>query len=900
MASAADSTLPDLAEQLSAQMRRRWQQGERPLAEDFLAQCPDLRQQPEVAIDLIYEELCLRQQYGLATTAEEVFARFPAWRAELAVLFRCHELLEVVPAAPTFPEVGESLAEFDLIAELGRGACGRVFLAVQPKLADRQVVLKLTPLEGGEHISLARLQHSHIVPLYSVQDDPARNLRLLCMPYFGGATLDRLLQEMTAAPFAQRSGKLLLATLDRIGGEPGPVAARSPARRYLADASYVQAICWVGACLADALQYAHERGLVHLDVKPSNVLLAADGQPMLLDFHLAREPLPAGKVCAERVGGTKAYLSPEQQTALEAIRQGRPVPLPVDGRSDLYSLGLVLYEALAGRAPFLLGGEDRPRLEQCNPKVSIGLADIVQRCLAPSASQRYPEAAALAADLRRHLTDQPLRGVANRSWVERWRKWRRRRPQALRLLSMALAILLTIAALGLLGGAHLLGQRDEARQQLARGRALRQAGQASEAAEVLQHALALANDLPFPTDLSAEIAEELHQARQDQAQQVRADLMQAQRLSDHGDYVQALKTLHHALALAGSLPGNQQLREKLQQQIRLTERMEEGHALHQLVDRLRFLAAESTLPSRQSWAVEGPRCRDFWQKRQQFLRKENVALPPTLARQIHDDLLDLALLWTDLQTRLNEEGAAEQEALAILGQAEEEIGPSVVLSLEQQRHAEALGLSEAARAAKRQAEGQAARTAWEHYALGRLLLQRGRFAQAIAELRQAVAHEPDWLWPNFFEGVCACRLQRYEDAARAFTACVALAPQSAPCFFNRGLAFARLGQTERALQDYDRALELGPTLAAAALNRGILHYQAKRYPAALADLNRALRAGAEPAVIYYNQALVYRASGDLAAARAKVRLALQHNPNHAEARQLLKALQGRSKTETTD
>ena len=105
---------------------------------------------------------------------------------------------------------------------------------------------------------------------------------------------------------------------------------------------------WIGACLAEALKYAHDRGVVHLDVKPSNVLVTANHQPMLLDFHLAREPLAAGERGAG-FGGTPAYMSPEQKQAMAAIKLGNATPVPIDGRSDVYSLGLVLYEALGGQ-----------------------------------------------------------------------------------------------------------------------------------------------------------------------------------------------------------------------------------------------------------------------------------------------------------------------------------------------------------------------------------------------------------------------------------------------------------------------------------------------------------------------------------------------------------------------
>src|SRR5262249_44365034 len=154
------------------------------------------------------------------------------------------------------------------------------------------------------------------------------------------------------------------------------IPVEGPACRFLARASYVQAVCWIGACLADALQYAHERGLVHLDLKPSNVLLAADGQPMLLDFHLARAPILAGSPPPDWLGGTPAYMSPEQQVALTAVRECRQVPVGVDGRTDIYSLGLVLCEALGGVLP---APNQNPALwlRRRNPQVSVGLADLL-------------------------------------------------------------------------------------------------------------------------------------------------------------------------------------------------------------------------------------------------------------------------------------------------------------------------------------------------------------------------------------------------------------------------------------------------------------------------------------------------------------------------------------------
>jgi serine/threonine protein kinase len=370
----------ELAAALVEEMIQAWRQGQRLLPEDFLDRNPGLWEHPEAVAELIYEEMSLRREHGPETPTEEILRRFPQWRPQLEILFDCHCVLDPSPVAQ-FPAAGEFVDDFLLLTELGRGMLGRVFLASQGSLADRPVVLKFTPREALEHLSLARLQHTHIVPLHSVQDHPDRGLRSLCMPYFGGVSLSRLLEALRPIPPGQRTGLDLLNALE--GAEAAaPVLSPSQgaARHSLARVSYVQAVCWLGACLADALHYAHERGLVHLDLKPSNVLLAADGQPMLLDFHLAREPVQPGEKSPHWFGGTPVYMSPEQRHALRALQEGRRVELPVDERSDIYSLGVLLYEALAGKP--LLGSDSVRTLRRDSPQVSVGLADLVKKCLA--------------------------------------------------------------------------------------------------------------------------------------------------------------------------------------------------------------------------------------------------------------------------------------------------------------------------------------------------------------------------------------------------------------------------------------------------------------------------------------------------------------------------------------
>ena len=465
-----------LAELLAEEMARLWQNGQPQRVEHFLRRHPALADSPDAVLELLAEEISLRQAEGDEPDTRELERRFPAWPGQVRALLACARVLHTQPGPPAFPETGATLGEFELLAELGRGGHARVFVARQLTLAGRLVVLKVGPRAGQEHLSLARLQHSHIVPLYSAHEFPAQGLRGLCLPYFGGATFADLVRALSATPPRQRTGADLVAALERLQRvAPVSVQVGGPACRFLARASYVRAVCWLGACLADALQYAQERGLVHLDLKPSNVLLAADGQPMLLDFHLARGALPAGATAPAWLGGTPGYMAPEQEAALKAVAAGRPLETGIDGRADLYALGRLLRELL-GEAP-----------------VSRGLDNLLNRCLAADPARRYGDAASLAADLRRHLGGLPLRGVADGGLAERWRRWRRRRPV---LLPLLLLLLGTLA-----GGAALLGsafcQGRQARAALHEGQESLERRRYAEALDHFRGGLALAEGLPF-------------------------------------------------------------------------------------------------------------------------------------------------------------------------------------------------------------------------------------------------------------------------------------------------------------------------------------------------------------------------------------------------------------------
>src|SRR5262249_5255847 len=148
---------------------------------------------PDVA-SLLFEDYLQRARHGEPPAVDFYEERFPEHQDSLASLVRHHDVLRSLGGAASgdrglrLPQLGERLFGFLLCHELGRGAFARVFLAEQSDLAGRPVVLKVSAIEGSEAQTLAQLQHTHIVPIFSAHEDPRAGLRALCMPYFGGAS----------------------------------------------------------------------------------------------------------------------------------------------------------------------------------------------------------------------------------------------------------------------------------------------------------------------------------------------------------------------------------------------------------------------------------------------------------------------------------------------------------------------------------------------------------------------------------------------------------------------------------------------------------------------------------------------------------------------------------------
>jgi eukaryotic-like serine/threonine-protein kinase len=498
-----DPIRPEAVRELArVALELRWARGERPDPAEYLARFPELADSDALA-DLAFEDYRQRVLAGDRPSRESYRRRFgvdvadwPGPEAATAKLGPTEfdapipisnaptehlrpepaEQRELQPIGRPFPEAGDLFAGFRLIRELGRGAFGRVFLAEQIDLAGRRVALKISPRLAGEVRTLARLQHTNIVPIYSTHRAPP--FTALCMPFFGATTLAAVLSDL-AGEQRPASARVIVDSIHRrqlrtpAECEKAVAAIDSSAIAFLQSACYIDAVLWIGERLADALAHAHERGIVHRDIKPANVLIGDDGQPMLLDFNLAADGNDSTAERA-RVGGTLPYMASEQVRAFGGGTEA------VDGRADVYSLGAVLFQLLTGRLPYpdhygetqlvlTRMSADRsgpvPLLRRHNLQVTPAVESIVRKCLASNPADRYPSAAALRDDLARQRAHLPLKFAAERSLRERAGKWIRRHPLLVSpaaLIAYAAAILLAASAITVWLSLSARAQRQDA------------------------------------------------------------------------------------------------------------------------------------------------------------------------------------------------------------------------------------------------------------------------------------------------------------------------------------------------------------------------------------------------------------------------------------------------------
>lgn len=422
-----------LMELVLVDMEYRWKSGadehihglsSRPTAQDYAEVFADLKRGGQVPATLFQLEHKLRERYEVRSL-ESLPTRQRPTLSETTCLNPRGQV-------PQLAE-GQRYLDYEIDGLLGQGAFAKVYFARQVSL-DRRVALKVSVNRGNEARTMASLEHDHIVKVLQEQVDEGRNLRILCLQYVPGTTLKDVIGWLHEKG-RPCDGESLLQAVDVLNRFPEPISPElSLAREMIAGQDPTEAVSWIGMCLASALVTAHGRGVLHRDIKPANILVSQRGRCYLTDFNLSFDHREARENAG--IGGTLAYMSPEHLTAF--LTEPGQTPPQVGQQSDVYSLGVVLFEIITGERPFAIPetasskelhelaavrSTDVPNCRSIQSACAESLDHIVRKAMDPDPQVRYESAAALgealtgARDHHRMMQAVPVRSrVAKFAW----------------------------------------------------------------------------------------------------------------------------------------------------------------------------------------------------------------------------------------------------------------------------------------------------------------------------------------------------------------------------------------------------------------------------------------------------------------------------------------------------
>jgi tetratricopeptide (TPR) repeat protein len=856
--------------------------GSPPRIEDYLAEFPEA-ERPEALRHLLEVELELRRDGGSPPEPADYRSRFPEFGALIDSIFADRSLTPQPPSGGRDPEraapaidlttivpapgaaagphattVLGSFGDYDLLRELGHGGMGVVYEAQQRSL-DRRVALKM--IRAGQFATesdlqrfqnearaVAHLDHPHIVPILEVGEH--QNGHYFSMKLIAGGSLDKQLPAFTADP---RAAARLVATV------------------------------------AQAIHHAHQRGILHRDLKPANVLVDAEGQPHVTDFGLARRVEGDSSLTQSgAIVGTPSYMAPEQASGLRH---------EITTATDVYGLGATLYALLAGRPPFrgrtvmetLVQVRERPPEPPLSPhgRVDRDLSTICLKCLAKEPHRRYDSAAALADDLGRYLSGEPIRARRTPPW-ERAVKWTRRHPTTAILLATAATVLLGLVEAGIWydhrtreqqrrESLRVASLRTEADGEILKAQGVLARGDTMNSKAIVAGLLGKIKDEPPLGDrmaLALGLLDRINQA------QSRAEAIAA----DRARYRQFLADSFEAHYYETNFTGLGVL-----DVVKATRR--------------------ATRAALGVFATEGPD--DSW-----TLPPLPEALTPRERDGVAEGCYGLLLVLAEAEAqplpgedphRQADRGLRILDAAARLRPA-----PSRAFHLRRASCLDRAGDKEAAARERTRAAGLEPTSPFDHFLSGQERYKHRDWPAAMLELDAVLQEQTDHFWAKCLLAIGQLNATpaRPGEARALLIACIERQPDLPWLYLLRGFASGQMGtvslkqaeilpsqadplRREAALfdaseADYRRALDhLDPASGAELryilhVNRGVLRYQREQWDDAVADLQEAIRLDPAKYYPYDALALVYQQQGRPDEALAALTAAIDRQPDRAD------------------
>jgi len=775
---------------------------------------------------------------GRAPPREELLAQHPQCAAELAAALDGLEFIHLASREiPRGVKEGDALAErqllgdFRLVREVGRGGMAVVYEAEQVSLG-RRVALKVLPFAAvldpkqlqrfkNEALSAAHLRHPHIVPVYSVGCE--RGVHYYAMQLIEGQSLATVIREMRGQAPAPATGSKTPITSHGSNRAPG----------------YVRMAVALGMQAAEALDHAHQLGIVHRDIKPGNLLVDGLGELWITDFGLARSMRDGDLTMTGELLGTYRYMSPEQTLAKRAA---------MDHRTDVYSLGATLYELLTlepafpGDDPHLvmrdIAEKEPVAPRRLNPALPVDLETIVLKAMSKDATGRYATAQEMAEDLGRYLADQPIR-ARRPSLAARASKWTRRH----RGFVTAAFVVLLLGVVALAADNVRVGA-EEKKTKAALDRANGNLLLARSAVDKFLVEIGVTNmaDQPVPKPgkrRMLETALRFHERNFDDHDSI-------------GTRVTILHSLHRyddAIGLLDALI--------VRASADAWAHMQRGHMLWH---RKRYDDALAALDVACTNAPDLPEAHSF----KGCVLKDVGRLRDALAE--HDRALEC------VEHEKEVESAKHDSAV--------EIGPRAAPFHDYRADTLiALGKPQAALAAYEQACKLDPNLVNCLVGKGEALAELGRPDDALAAYDRAIAVDPNYAWAFTGRGIVLQSLRRLDEAVKSHDRALEIDPDVSRALVNRGIVLRELGRLDDAIADYRRAIELEPTLAQAHEDLGIALALAGHLDEALKEAEEGLGLAPNDAHAHFNLGCVYTQRREFGAAirACKKAIDLQHD-----------------------